>query len=277
MGENNGGDAAVGPPPTKKTKPDQPTVLEQEFDKETQGALEEIDTCQNEIDSLNEKASEEILKVEQKYNKLRKPYFDNRNEIISRIPKFWLTAFINHPQLSTIIEEDEEDALKHLNKLQVEEYEDIKSGFKIKFFFEANPYFENESLTKEYQLDSKGEPTSSSSDIRWKDGYDLTARAAQRAAVAKGAQRKRKLETRTFFTWYSDNEDPANDDVGEIIKDDLWPNPLQYFLVPDLEVDGEESESELEDEEGDNVVVMEEEDVGAEDDEGDGEGEAEEK
>ena len=47
--------------------------------------------------------------------------------------------------------------------------------------------------------------------------------------------------------------------------------------MPDLEVDGEESESELEDEEGDNVVVMEEEDVGAEDDEGDGEGEAEEK
>ena len=95
-------------------------------------------------------------------------------------------------------------------------------GFKIKFFFETNPYFENESLTKEYQLDSKGEPTSSSTDIRWKEGYDLTARAAQRAAVAKGAQRKRKLETRTFFTWYSDNEDPANDDVGEIIKDDLW-------------------------------------------------------
>ena len=73
-----------------------------------------------------------------------------------RIPKFWLTAFINHPQLSTIIEEDEEDALKHMNKLEVEEYEDIKSGFKIIFFFETNPYFENESLVKEYQLDSKG-------------------------------------------------------------------------------------------------------------------------
>lgn len=259
-------------PPTKKAKPE-PTVLEQEFDKETQSALEEIDTCQNEIDGLNEKASDEILKVEQKYNKLRKPYFDKRNEIISRIPKFWLTAFINHPQLSTIIEEDEEDALKFLNKLQVEEYEDIKSGFKIKFFFETNPYFENSELVKEYQLDSKGDPTSVSTDIKWKEGYDLTARAAQRAAVAKGAQRKRKLETRTFFTWYTDNEDPSNDDVGEIIKDDLWPNPLQYFLVPDLEVEGEESEEEeLEDEEGENVVVMEEEEDGQEDEEPEGEG-----
>lgn len=63
-----------------------------DYDAETQKALEEIDACQNEIDSLNEKASEEILKVEQKYNKLRKPYFEQRNELIKKIPNFWVTA-----------------------------------------------------------------------------------------------------------------------------------------------------------------------------------------
>ena len=62
------------------------------FDADTQKALEAIDGIQNEIDSLNEKASEEILKVEQKYNKLRKPYFDQRNGIIERIPNFWVTT-----------------------------------------------------------------------------------------------------------------------------------------------------------------------------------------
>merc|ERR1711982_244643 len=41
---------------------------------------------------MNEKASEEILKVEQKYNLLRRPFFEKRNSIIGRIPKFWLTA-----------------------------------------------------------------------------------------------------------------------------------------------------------------------------------------
>ena len=65
---------------------------DREYDPETQLALEEIDACQNEIDSLNEKASEEILKVEQRYNKLRKPYFDKRNELIKKIPNFWVTA-----------------------------------------------------------------------------------------------------------------------------------------------------------------------------------------
>ena len=38
-------------------------VFFRDFDEETQKALEEIDANQNEIDLLNEKASEEILKV----------------------------------------------------------------------------------------------------------------------------------------------------------------------------------------------------------------------
>ena len=63
-----------------------------DYDAETQKALEEIDACQNDIDALNEKASEEILKVEQKYNKLRKPHFEKRNDLIRKIPNFWVTA-----------------------------------------------------------------------------------------------------------------------------------------------------------------------------------------
>lgn len=84
-----------GPSPKKmrKTEPNESDEkANRDYDEETQKALEEIDTCQNEIDALNEKASDEILKVEQKYNKLRKPYFDKRNDIIKRIPSFWVTA-----------------------------------------------------------------------------------------------------------------------------------------------------------------------------------------
>ena len=57
---------------------------------------------QNEIDRLNEQASEEILKVEQRYNQFRQPHFKKRSELISKIPNFWVTAFINHPQVSVI-------------------------------------------------------------------------------------------------------------------------------------------------------------------------------
>ena len=93
--------------------------------------------------------------MEQKYNKLRRPFYLKRNDIIRRIPKFWLTAFINHPQISGVIDEEEEDCLQYLSRLEVEEYDDIKSGYRIKLHFDANPYFENDVLTKEIQLGSE--------------------------------------------------------------------------------------------------------------------------
>lgn len=230
-----------------------------DYDAETQKALEEIDACQNEIDALNEKASEEILKVEQKYNKSRKPYFEKRNDIIKRIPNFWVTAFVNHPQISAILEEDEEDCLHYLSKLEVEEFEDIKSGYRINFHFDENPYFENDVLTKEFHLGSSGDPASQSTGIRWKEGHDLSRKGKDKAAE-KG--RKRPAEQRTFFSWFTDHGDPSADDIAEVIKDDMWPNPLQYYLVPDIEVENgvEGDDDNSDEEEGDeSVVVVEEE------------------
>lgn len=55
-------------------------------------ALEQIDAVQNEIDAMNEKASEEILKVEQKYNKMRKPCYEKRSELVKKISNFWVTS-----------------------------------------------------------------------------------------------------------------------------------------------------------------------------------------
>lgn len=266
--------AAGGPSPRKILKRAEDSDSEddtQEFDEETQKALEEIDSCQNEIDGLNEKASEEILKVEQKYNKLRKPYFDRRNVIIEKIPNFWVTAMVNHPQISLLIDEDEEDCLHFLTKLEVEEFEDIKSGYRIKFFFEENPFFENDSLVKEFHLGSSGDPKSTSTDIRWKENMDLSKKQKEVMTM----RRKRGLEAKTFFTWYVDHGDPSADDIAEVIKDDLWPNPLQYYLVPDLDTENglEEEGSDDDGDEDDAVVVVEEEeDELDEDDDKAGEG-----
>lgn len=60
--------------------------------------------------------------------------------------------FINHPQISGILEEDEEEALHFLEKIEVEEFEDIRSGYRIHFHFEENPFLENKILTKEFHL-----------------------------------------------------------------------------------------------------------------------------
>jgi len=228
----------------------------QEFDEETQKALEDIDSTQNEIDALNEKASDEILKVEQKYNKLRKPFFDKRNVIIAKISNFWVTSMVNHPQLSLLIDEEGEDCLHFMNKMEVEEFEDIKSGYSIKFYFEENPFFTNDCLVKEFHL--MEDPKSISTAIKWKAGMDLTKKNNDAAAAT--LKRKRGFETKDFFAWFTDNTDPSSDDIAEVIKDDLWPNPLQYYLIPEVDGNGMEEEgSEGEEGEDDDGIVEEDE------------------
>ncbi|XP_076343913.1 protein SET-like [Tachypleus tridentatus] len=244
-----------------------------DFDPETQKSLEEIDACQNEIDALNEKASEEILKVEQKYNKLRKPFFDKRNDLIEKIPNFWVTAFVNHPQISAILDEEEEECLHFMSKLEVEEFEDIKSGYRIKFFFDENPYFENNVIVKEFHLGSSGDPASHSTTIKWKDGMDLTKKQKERQAQMKNSQKRRHELPRTFFLWFSDHGDASADDIAEVIKDDMWPNPLQYFLVPDIEVENGLDEDDSDDDEVDDSAVVEEEGKDEEEAEDEEEGE----
>ena len=64
--------------------------------------------------------------------------------------------FVNHPQVSALLDEEEEECLHYMTQLEVEEFDDIKSGYRIKFHFSSNPYFKNEVLQKEFHLGSSG-------------------------------------------------------------------------------------------------------------------------
>lgn len=206
--------------------------------------------------------------MEQKFNKMRRPLFDKRTDLIKKIPEFWLTAFLNHPQVSSIVDEDEEDCFEYLDILEVEEAEDIKTGYKLNFHFRDNPFFTNKCLTKEFKLGAESTvPSSASTTIAWKEGKDLT-KLLQTKAQASGGRRRRHAEYKAFFDWFQDNTDPVNDEIAELIKDDLWPNPLQYFLVPDIEVDEEDEGDENDEEE----EVDDDEDGGGEDGEAFNEG-----
>lgn len=219
------------------------------MDKEQQQLIEQLDELQQEIDKLNESASEEILKVEQKYNKMRQPHYSKRSEFIVKIPNFWVTSFINHPHVSALLNEEDEEALQFLTNVEVQDFEDIKSGYKISFHFKTNPYFEDAVIYKEFHLNNEGEPSSTSSGIKWKSGKDLTKKSNGTTSSEENTPDE------SFFSWFTDNSDATSDELGEVIKDDIWPNPLQYYLASEMEDD---------DEDGD---MAEEEDIDEEDEE----------
>jgi len=245
-----------------------------DVDEELQKAIQSMDEIQNNLDELTEKASVEILVVEQKYNKLRKPHYKKRNEIITKIPAFWSTVFSNHPQVSSIVTEKDEEALAYLSEMEVEEFDDIKSGYKISFRFRENPFFVNDVLVKEFHISDEAaeaeEAASKATEIKWKPGKSLAPKPDLKAGMKRS---KEEMGGPTsFFNWFVDANDDGICEIGESLKDDIWPNPLQYFLndindsmedeefddededeMPDgIEEEGDEEEGEEEEEEEDD-------------------------
>lgn len=73
-------------PQTKKARADPEDSVDTVDDQD----IQVLESIQDQIEELNDKATEEILEVERKYNRLRKPIYDKRNQAIRKIPDFWL-------------------------------------------------------------------------------------------------------------------------------------------------------------------------------------------
>jgi template-activating factor I len=251
---------------SKKAKTEEENV--EQIDAELVLSIEKLQEIQDDLEKINEKASDEVLEVEQKYNVIRKPVYDKRNEIIKTIPDFWLTAFLSHPALGELLTEEDQKIFKYLSSLDVEDAKDVKSGYSITFSFNPNPFFEDGKLTKTFTFLEEGTTKITATPIKWKEGKGL----ANGVNHEKNGN-KRALPEESFFTWFSDAqhkedvEDEMQDEqVADIIKEDLWPNPLTYFNNDadeedfDGDDDGDEEEKEGDSDEDDD----EEDEVGEE-------------
>ncbi|XP_021733819.1 NAP1-related protein 2-like isoform X1 [Chenopodium quinoa] len=222
----------------------------EQIDSELVLSIEKLQEIQDDLEKINEKASDEVLEVEKRYNEVRKPVYDKRNEIIKSIPDFWLTAFLSHPALSELVTEEDHKVFKHLTSIDVEDSKDVKSGYSITFNFSPNPYFEDTKLTKTFTFLDEGTTKVTATSIKWKEGMGIPNGVDN---DKKGNKRAHIEES--FFSWFSETQQTDDDihdemvhmQVAEIIKEDLWPNPLTYF---NNEADEEDFEAEDDDEEG---------------------------
>ncbi|CAM8971661.1 unnamed protein product [Rhodiola kirilowii] len=229
-------------------KGDNPKSPEQ-IDGELVLNIEKLQEIQDQLEKINEQASDEVLEVEQKYNKVRNPVYDKRKEVIQSIPDFWLTAFLSHPALSQLLTDEDQKIFKYLESLEVEESKDLKLGYTISFNFNSNPYFEDSKLSKTFDFLDEGTIKVTSTPIKWKEGMGISNGANKEK---KG--NKRPLDEESFFSWFEETEDmdEMNDQIAEIIKEDLWPNPLSYFNNEGDEEEFEEVEDDEEDSEDDD-------------------------
>uniref|UniRef100_A0A2K6MRA7 SET nuclear proto-oncogene n=1 Tax=Rhinopithecus bieti TaxID=61621 RepID=A0A2K6MRA7_RHIBE len=235
------------PPPARRLEETTASAgLPKKGEKEQQEAIEHIDEVQNEMDRLfffffeTESPIEEILKVEQKYNKLCLPFFLEEVRIDRQIPHFGVTIFVNHSEVSVLLGEEDEEVLHYLTRVEVTDFEDIKSGNRIDFYFDENPYFENKVLSKVFHLNESGDPSSKSTEIKWKYGKDLMKHSSQ--TQNKASRKRQREEPESFFTWFTDHSDAGTDELGEKEEEEEG--------LEDIDDEGDKDEGEEDEDEG---------------------------
>lgn len=176
------------------------------------------------LDALEKKGARLHQRLELKLSRQRRPHLDQRGAITQTIPGFWVTALLNHPHLSAHIDENDEDALSYMTNLEIETFKNNKLGYRICFHFRRNPFFQNKVIVKELHLGMGGSPVSFSNPILWHRGQSLIGNGEPRR-TAQGVYQ-------SFFHWFSDHSTPGRDEIAQILKDDLYRNPLRYYLTP---------------------------------------------
>ncbi|KAI3650360.1 hypothetical protein MP228_003841 [Amoeboaphelidium protococcarum] len=255
-----------------------------------------MDATQNEVD-----AGRDIFEDEESVDADTK--FALKEEVeIKGIPEFWATVIRSCPMLEEIVMEEDYSALDHLIDVRFSLLAD-NPGFRLEFEFKENPFFENSILSKEYYLeDQAGEDDDDEvagsddlvydhavgTEIKWKDGKDLTHKIEIRKQRHKSTNKtrvvKKVVKTDSFFNFFNppqmpedeDDDDQQDDEisellqkdyeVGEFFKEHLIPRAVDWFTgeaQEQLDFDDEEDD---EDDDDEDYSEGEEDDQNEEDD-----------
>jgi len=192
-----------------------------------------------------------VYEVARQFNTQRKPHFEKRNTLFDQVPEFWPRVFANHPILEDLLEGEDMEIIKSLKCVNVEEStteqaDKHASNFKITFTFNKNPYFSNKTLWKQFEYNDEEEVTVTSSKINWNKGKNPQEK---KKAQDEGKKAKRSHEDMeeldedmSFFKWFEPED--QDDQLGMIIRDEVWPNPMHFWLGGDEFSDDEEDEDE---------------------------------
>ncbi|KAL7090778.1 hypothetical protein ACP275_12G063000 [Erythranthe tilingii] len=191
-----------------------------------------------EAEQLKAVAMEKVRELQDELQKVTDKLVKKAEEL----EHFWLTAFLKHPTLGTLLTQEDQQIFRYLDSIHVEDLTYPQKGYCITFNFKINPYFENETLSKTVDYTDEDLETTCTT-IRWKEGKAPPAISA----IPVEERDKRLLPFITsFFKWFGyaaeDTMGFDQDLVGDLIKGDLWVNPIEHLNHEDEDVKGDDED-----------------------------------
>ncbi|CAN1291022.1 Nucleosome assembly protein 1;2 [Linum perenne] len=241
--------------------------------------VERLRGIQSQHDELEAKFFEERAALEAKYQKLYQPLYNQIGILLAEkgVPEFWLLAMKNNEVIAEEITERDEGALKFLKDIKWSRVEEPK-GFKLEFFFDTNPYFKNNVLTKTYHMIDEDDPIlekATGTEIEWYQGKCLTQKIMKKKPK-KGSKNAKPItkteDCESFFNFFSPPQVPEDDeeldedtaeelqnqmeqdyDIGSTIRDKIIPHAVSWYTGEAVEADDDGLELDDDEDEDDDV------------------------
>ncbi|XP_048653708.1 testis-specific Y-encoded protein 1-like, partial [Marmota marmota marmota] len=217
--------------------------------------MQELAVLQWELRATTARGSRSYARLRRKLARRRGSYLDRRRAIIDSIPGFWAKALGPRPgaiwpqwprpwfglvvvQGASCVQQTTMPTTAVRVQMQgagpepprtplvalkmVEDVSPAKNRCSMKFSFRHNPYFRNEVITKEYLVGITGYKETHSTGVQWY--WDCVDEPTSSFVDARNL---------TFFNWLATRHCPGSNRIAEIIMEDLWLNPLPYYLGVD--------------------------------------------
>jgi nucleosome assembly protein 1-like 1 len=156
------------------------------------------------------------------------------------------------------IEEKDRSVLESLTDIRIK-YHEKSHGYDLTFHFAPNEYFENETLTKSFQMSKPNIiEKAEGCEIQWKENMNITVKKVKNKKKKGKATGTKTVDAKTFFSFFKTQEMPdfrkimesgqnpdnldeedmrelgskmdEDFDLGNEIKEQLIPLVLEYYL-----------------------------------------------
>lgn len=238
----------------------------------------------------DEKTEEEKTEQEKFAEEVKSKLKLDMDENAKGIPEFWMTAMRNVELIGDMIQDHDEDILKHLTDVKLiftgkkgdSSTDESEMGFVLEFLFNQNDYFTNTALTKTYKMKSEPDPEDPFSfegpdiiactgcKIDWKKGKNITQKQVKKKQKHKGRGQTRvvtkTVQNDSFFNFFDPPEVPENEEdmdeeveallaadfeIGHFFRERFVPKAVLFYTGEAIDDDDSDDE-EFEDEEGDD-------------------------
>ena len=188
--------------------PSSPWTAKRRRSTDVQAYVDTVARVQQELNALDTACATEQLRIQRKFDAEKEPLLKARAEAISSIPNFWRATLINHPDV--VKSEEDEEILAFLDDILVVDNEDDFGSHTIRLIFaDGNPHFSEKELVKKIKILDDNTEQITNPAISWAPG--------------------KKPKSPSFFDYLSADASVDND-LGDILRRDVWINPYVYFL-----------------------------------------------